>query len=230
MRNRPLLAWALLGTTLLLVIGLEVIDGPEEPVASLLALRRTMPAVAGAGLTEPNRDWTAQSLARPLFSPDRRPVPEAAGAGLLGPPRLSGIMITPAGRSAIFVAGGRQLVLQLGGAIGAYTVQSIDEQQVLMSGPAGPLLLRPSFSPEGTVTGARAAGGTAAAFNAEVAPSGLDILRNAARQAPADGGVAPRPGVDQTGAAALPAQPRNPVPVIPNFAAPPGSPGAPPPR
>lgn len=229
-----MLAWTLLGATLLAVIGVEMIDGAEEPVPSLAAPRRPAQAgaaAAAAAATGSNREWIAQSLARPLFSPDRRPLPDAAGPGLSGPPRLSGIMITPAGRSAIFVVGERQLVVPVGGVIGAFTVRSIDEQQVLLSGPAGPLLLRPSFSPEGAVAGPRAAAGTAAAFSAELAPSGLDILRNAARQAPpADGGVAPRPGVDQTGGGRPAAQARPPLLAIPDFAAPPGSFGAPPTR
>lgn len=230
MSDRPMLFWGLLGATLATVIGVQLIDGPADSVPSLAAPRRISPAGAtAAGAPGPNREWITQSLARPLFSPDRRPAPDAAGAGLSGPPRLTGIMITPGGRSAIFAAGERQLVVQLGGAIGAFTVQEIAEQQVLLSGPGGPLMLRPSFSPDGAPSGARAAAGTAAAFNADVAPSGLDILRNAARQAPplTVGGTAPRPGADQTGGGGPPAQPRPPLPVTPDFAAPTGSPGAP---
>ncbi len=228
MSGRPLLLWGLLGATLLAVIAVELIDAPADQVPNLAAPRR--PQAAGAAVpTGPNREWIAQSLARPLFAPDRRPAPEAAGPGLSGPPRLTGIMITPAGRSAIFVAGERQLVVQVGGVIGAFTVRDIAEQQVMLTGPSGPLVLRPSFGADGAPTGAAA--GTAAAFNADVAPSGLDILRNAARQAPpVPGAAAPQPGVEQTGGGGPPAQPRPPLPTIPDFAPPPGSLGAPPTR
>src|SRR5262249_30238280 len=80
-------------------------------------------------------------LTRPLFSPDRRPAMENTAAGertLQGLPRLSGIMVGPFGRSAIFVPEGRKpLVVAEGGRIDAWTIQQIDAGGVRVSGPGG---------------------------------------------------------------------------------------------
>jgi hypothetical protein len=95
------------------------------------------------------RRWAAASLARPLFNPDRRPV-AAAGAGSDGAaalPRLSGIMITSAGRRAIFAATGvgkPQVVLE-GGTIGGNLVQSITLGEVVLIGPDGRHSLHPTY-------------------------------------------------------------------------------------
>lgn len=174
---------------------------PEVPV--LAAPRRPSPASPATAAARNQDDWIAQSLARPLFSPDRRPAP-ASAAGADGdrgaePPRLTGILITSAGRQAIFAVGERSLVVREGGGIGAFLVQGISGDQVTLTGPAGSRLLRPSYSPAGAdKAAARPAAGTAAAFAANPAPSGLDILRNAARQA-ADGAPPAQPGMPEAG-------------------------------
>jgi len=108
---------------------------------------REMPADAAA---EQLRRWSAASLARPLFVPDRRPIaaPAAAGpAATATMPRLSGIMITPAGSRAIFGAsgGGKPVVVAEGGSVGGYLVQSISIGEVVLIGPDGRHSLHPSF-------------------------------------------------------------------------------------
>ena len=92
-------------------------------------------------------DAQAVILARPLFRPDRRP-PQAAPAVLDETvPRLSAIVITGAGRSAIFIADdGSAAVLRLGGHIGAYQLQTIAPDSVSLVGPNGAISVHPSFT------------------------------------------------------------------------------------
>lgn len=89
-------------------------------------------------------------LVRPLFASTRRPTVDAPSGPAPMPaslPRLTGIMVDGATRSAIFAAtgGGRPIVVQEGGRVGGYTVQSIDAGQVTLDGPGGSQVLRPSF-------------------------------------------------------------------------------------
>jgi hypothetical protein len=95
------------------------------------------------------RTWVATVLDRPLFSPDRRP-PAQSGQEMAAPaglPRLTGIMVGPFGRSAIFATDPKPAVIPEGGRIGAYTVKSIDPAQVQVAGPDGLRTVRPSFQP-----------------------------------------------------------------------------------
>jgi general secretion pathway protein N len=95
------------------------------------------------------RRWEAALLARPLFNPDRRPIgqaPSAASADA-GLPRLTGIMITPNSRSAIFApaGGGRPTVVVEGGNVGDYVVRAISLGQVVLAGPDGSHRLKPTL-------------------------------------------------------------------------------------
>lgn len=115
-----------------------------------------------ASSTEDRQRWAADSLARPLFAPDRRPValPSQRGPGETNElPRLSGIMITQSSRSAIFVPsrGGKPEVVTEGGRIGAYSVQSISDEQVVLTGPHGRQSLHPTFDQMGSASNAQPA-------------------------------------------------------------------------
>jgi hypothetical protein len=97
------------------------------------------PAPADTAANQAPR-WEAAILARPLFNPDRRPFEQAApSAGDVALPRLSGIVITPEGRSAIFVpaGGGKLTVVEEGGSIGGYVLQTISFGEVVLTGPDG---------------------------------------------------------------------------------------------
>jgi hypothetical protein len=92
----------------------------------------------------------AALLARPLFEPTRRPPAVAAAdsapqAAIM--PRVTGVLVGPADRNAIFLVPGvaAPLVAREGGRVGDYTVQSIAAGQVTLQGPGGPLMLRPTF-------------------------------------------------------------------------------------
>lgn len=131
------------------IIAWEIGNAPTADVAS------PHPSVAVAGARVPaseadrTGDWVATVLARPLFSPDRRPAVDTAtvaGTSLPGLPRLSGILVGPFGRQAIFAASGRKpIVVEEGAKIDAYTVKSIDATQVRLLGPNGMQVLKPSF-------------------------------------------------------------------------------------
>jgi general secretion pathway protein N len=96
---------------------------------------------AGAGA------WSAAILQRPLFRPDRRPLaPDAMVAAPL--PRLSAIVITAAGRTAIFTGDdGSAVAVAVGGMIDGQRIETIDPGGVKITGPAGSQTLRPQFAP-----------------------------------------------------------------------------------
>ncbi len=91
--------------------------------------------------------WSATILQRPLFRPDRRPLaPDAAAATPL--PRLSAIVITAAGRSAIFTGDdGKAVVVPVGGLIDGDRITAIGPGQVTIDGSDGTKILRPQFAP-----------------------------------------------------------------------------------
>lgn len=124
--------------------------GPDTLPAARLA---PVPAAAGvAGPADvPVGAWVLAALTRPLFSPNRRPATAAvaiadAPAGL---PRLTGILVTEAGRRAIFAApsaGARGTVLAEGGSLGAWRVEAIRSSDVTVAGPEGRRTVRPAYS------------------------------------------------------------------------------------
>lgn len=114
-------------------------------------------------------------LERPLFRESRRPVtpdiasPAGEAASL---PRLSGILISPAGKRLIFApnSSGKSTVVAEGGRIGPYVVQSITTGNATLRGPDGPKTLRPTLAEAGAPS--------PVALNAPRQPSILDLLRN----------------------------------------------------
>ncbi len=142
-----------LGAALAGAITLVAQPAPDDDVARPaggavggVSAGRQAPADAAAAQT---RRWVADSLARPLFTPDRRPLAQAQAQSdkFSGLPRLSGIMITPTGRRAIFAATGRGKsdVVAEGGRVGSYLVQSISIGEVVLIGPDGRHSLHPTF-------------------------------------------------------------------------------------
>ena len=85
-------------------------------------------------------------LARPLFSPDRKPVGTSAKS-VAGLSRLTGIVVTESRKIAIFAApaGERSIVAEEGSHINAYEVKSITDSGVTVSGPAGTMVMLPIF-------------------------------------------------------------------------------------
>ena len=92
----------------------------------------------------------ATSLARPLFSPTRRPREAAKSVGATDPElsdvRLAGIVIQPDRRLAIFaVAGAKPRTLLLGEALNGWKIDSISPEEVALSGPGGTRTLQPKI-------------------------------------------------------------------------------------
>jgi hypothetical protein len=95
---------------------------------------------------QPDRSMPA-ILARPLFSPTRRPPPRTGAQAFdLSDKRLAGIVIAPTGRIAIFAgAGAKPLVLSIGGSLNGWEIESIKADEVVLRGPAGIRTLRPKM-------------------------------------------------------------------------------------
>lgn len=128
------------------VVGWEL--WPSEGAAPLPVLPAFQPVEARAAVAGDVDGWVAKALARPLFSPDRRPAAAGATSGGAGQawPRLTGTLVSGAGRGAIF-AGPRPIVVREGGRLDGFTVQLIEPGRVTVRGPDGVRVLRPTFDP-----------------------------------------------------------------------------------
>jgi hypothetical protein len=145
-----------------------------------------------------------------LFNRDRRPTPPDAPSASGGPatpdglPRLTGVMVGPFGRSAIFAApeGGKPTIVNEGSNVGVYTVSNIGPGEVTVEGPEGTRVLHPMFDPN--------------------APRRDPNAGVAGQIAPPVNGAPPAPGVPGVpGVPPLPRRagengPRLPVGVVPN--------------
>jgi hypothetical protein len=116
----------------------------------------------------------AITLARPLFSSTRRPPQSAVSDGAnadLADTRLTGIIIEPARRIAIFaVTGARPLRLTEGDAVSGWRIESITPREVALSGPSGTKTLEPKFDPNLGSSPPRPASAPTAAGRPVVAP------------------------------------------------------------
>nr|WP_294502387.1 hypothetical protein [uncultured Rhodopila sp.] len=132
------------------VIGVELAGGGQSQPD--IATIRAVPAAPGgdaAAVADPpgQRDGQlAAILARPLFSPDRRPAAGAARS-ISGLPRLTGIVVTGSRKLAIFAGPGKPMVAEQGMRLGAYEVTAISDAGVTVAGPEGTSVLRPIFDP-----------------------------------------------------------------------------------
>jgi len=94
----------------------------------------------------------ATILARPLFSSTRRPPPRGGNdttvdSGLTDT-RLTGIVIVPGRRIAIFAStGAKPLVVGEGETVSGWRVERINPREVSLSGPSGTKTLQPKFDP-----------------------------------------------------------------------------------
>jgi hypothetical protein len=89
--------------------------------------------------------WLNEILARPLFSPDRRPA--GIVSDVRGLPRLTGIIVSDTRRIAIFASasGDHAIVGEVGTHIGVYEVKAVDDAGVTVLGPGGTSVIRPLF-------------------------------------------------------------------------------------
>jgi hypothetical protein len=153
MIDRLVLPLLLLGCIVLAMLLIVEIKAPdrmamapgvaEEQSAPLPALRQLARA--------PTAPPIAAILARPLFSPSRRPPATNAGnaddSGLADS-RLAGIVIEPGRRFAVFAPqGAKALTVTEGETVGGWRVDSISAREVSLSGPDGTKTLQPKFDP-----------------------------------------------------------------------------------
>jgi general secretion pathway protein N len=116
-----------------------------------------LPAKAAAKTAEPTGHplavdkLVATILSRPLFSAGRRPPEDASDSApdtSLSDMRLTGILISPKQRLAIFAkSGGKPLVRSEGEMIDDWRVDDIAARSVSLSGPAGTTTLAPKADP-----------------------------------------------------------------------------------
>jgi hypothetical protein len=138
------------------IIGLELYEAALDEVPTPLApigQQPEQPRVFAPSTRSSDQAarYVTAILARPLFSATRRPdetaANKAAKATDLG--RLTGVLVSPAGKSAIFVGptGGKPIVVGEGGRIGEYVVRSIEAGEVTITGSEGQRVLHPAFDP-----------------------------------------------------------------------------------
>ncbi len=160
---------ALLALSLSGIIFLELRRGLPDSDAMTYPITRGQPSPAAIALQttpETGPDLTTHRsddiLARPLFSPARRPpVAKAAPGAAAVIPRLTGVLISPEGRRVIFAdAVGKPVAAGVGDRIGAYAVQSIEVGRIVLTGPDGPRIVTPAFDPRPAApAGSRPSGG-----------------------------------------------------------------------
>ncbi len=176
-RRLAFIAIGLVAAALAGVLALEIRASRTQQGTPLAAAAERPPAEAAPALptaTNMHPDWTAILLARPLFTPSRRPAPasQTAPAQPGGLPRLAGILVSPSGRQAIFAGpkDGKPIVTREGDRIADQLVQSIRPGEVTVLGPAGARVLHPAFDNTKTQATPNAA--------QPAKPSILDLLRN----------------------------------------------------
>lgn len=123
-------------------------DQPAIPPPTVLR-NASRPAAVPVGIQQ---QALAAILARPLFSPSRRPaaIATASAAPPAVLPRLAGTIVHGGDRSVIFTLGngGKAVVAHEGSEVGGYTVRAIQAGRVTMAGPDGEHVLRPTFGPQ----------------------------------------------------------------------------------
>jgi hypothetical protein len=124
--------------------------------------------------------WSDTVLARPLFSPTRRPA-ETVGpqtTATVGRPRLAGVVIATGGTGAIFVGpDAKPVFARVGDRIGPYQIAGIADGQVTVETATGTEVLHPEFAQAPYATTAPASS------NSRQPPAGAGSVR-ASRQVP----------------------------------------------
>ena len=129
---------------LLTVLAAEwLVDTAPAPVAAAQVAHHDTQTGAAAADADDERDtasWAESITGRPLFTIGRRPPKTAAGgrtAAATGLPRLAGIIISPAGRRAIFMPdGGKPMVVAEGASLDDAKISAIRVDRVVVNSAA----------------------------------------------------------------------------------------------
>jgi len=155
-RDMGRLTWPILGlmaTALAGVIALEFRSTAIDGQSGMPAPNRQPLALAHAPPSNGRVDSSQKVgilLARPLFRPNRRPAAGIANptdSSLKSLPRLTGVVVSPVGKFAIFAnaEGGKPVVIGEGGHVGAAVIEAIEAGQVTVRGPDGTVVLHSAF-------------------------------------------------------------------------------------
>ncbi len=189
------------------VIFVELVWGDAGASTGVPVAMRPEPGIPPQAQGPRVDDLVSTILGRPLFSPTRQPAARAnsdqsSGSGLTDV-RLTGIVIEPGRRLAIFaMPGAKPMVRSEGEGMNEWRVDSITLGEVVLSGPAGSTTLQPKIDaslvrrapvpprpapgpPQAVAAGAPPAAAPAAA-TPPVRPKGPGLA------APAPPGAAPR--------------------------------------
>ena len=143
----------LVGSAALLAGVLYFETQPHAPLSRLspetarqpLAHSHARPNVAQDG----DARWSETILARPLFSPTRRPPRTVVSqtTAVVEKPRLAGVIIAAQGTGAIFVRqDGKPVFVSIGNRIGPYRIARIADGQVTVETATGTEILHPEFA------------------------------------------------------------------------------------
>jgi hypothetical protein len=122
----------------------DIVAQPDETgsASRLLAVRATDSGHAGNPAS-----WAKAILEKPLFSATRRPFVAEVHVVQPQAPRLSGIIISPSARLAIFAPdAGRQVIRQEGEQVDSFMVKQILPAKVVLVGAQGNFVVEPKFS------------------------------------------------------------------------------------
>ena len=136
------------------IITAEMARTPDRDDPVSIASPPPEPAPPSTRPEPPGRynELLATILARPLFSNTRRPPPRggdnATADSGLADTRLTGIVVVPGHRIAIFAPlGAKALVVSEGETVSGWRVERINPREVSLSGPSGTKTLQPKFDP-----------------------------------------------------------------------------------
>jgi hypothetical protein len=124
----------------------------DDPVSKAASPPEAAPASTRPESPGRYNELLATILARPLFSNTRRPPPrggdDATADSGLADTRLTGIIVVPGHRIAIFAPlGAKALVVSEGETVSGWRVEHINPREVSLSGPSGTKTLQPKFDP-----------------------------------------------------------------------------------
>lgn len=129
------------------MLAAEWLDAETVPPNPAAVVRATHTASAPVAEQDHGDDWAETALQRPVFNPDRRPKASPIVSGVAqesSVPRLTGVVVTPLLRRAMFSsAGPKPLTVEEGAVIAGWTVRSIAPGLVVLEGPLGRRELRP---------------------------------------------------------------------------------------
>jgi len=147
--------------------------GPAESEAPVVAAAEPQAQAAPSKRVQPPpiEELVATAVARPLFSPTRRPAERASPSNVSDPDmsdiRLTGIVLEPNRHLAIFaVAGAKPVVRAEGESLKEWRLDSISPTEVSLTGPGGSRTLAPKTDPNLVRPGPPAFPGPAAAGRA----------------------------------------------------------------